>query len=162
MVKLTYWGRDKMATILQKTFRRAFSWMKTFKFEIKYHEMKVPYGLIYNIAVLVQIMAWGQPIFWRKNIGLFYWPLYASYGLNELIPVSKTCPRSYCVTMIHNLFFVECKICPSWCKWLWIHCGIYLFVMRTIFMFNTESRIKHFIVDSLDTTDVGKFLLHSW
>ena len=33
--ELTYWGLNKMAYILQTTFSNAFSWMKTFEFQIK-------------------------------------------------------------------------------------------------------------------------------
>ena len=36
-ITLTYWGQDKMAAISQTVFLSAFSWMKTFEFEIKFH-----------------------------------------------------------------------------------------------------------------------------
>ena len=35
--KLTHWGLGKIAAISQTTFWSAFSWMKTFKFQIKFH-----------------------------------------------------------------------------------------------------------------------------
>ena len=34
---LTHWGRDKMAAIFQTTFSNAFSWMKMFKFRLRFH-----------------------------------------------------------------------------------------------------------------------------
>ena len=34
---LTHWGWDKMASILQTTFSNAFSWMKMYKFRLKFH-----------------------------------------------------------------------------------------------------------------------------
>ena len=34
---LTHWGREKMAAIFQTTFSSAFSWMKMFKFRLKFH-----------------------------------------------------------------------------------------------------------------------------
>ena len=33
----THWGRDKMAAIFQTTFSNAFSWMKMFKFLLRFH-----------------------------------------------------------------------------------------------------------------------------
>ena len=34
---LTHWDRDKMAAISQTTFSSAFSWMKSFESEIRFH-----------------------------------------------------------------------------------------------------------------------------
>ena len=34
---LTHWGRDKMAVIFQTTFSNAFSWIKMFKFRLRFH-----------------------------------------------------------------------------------------------------------------------------
>ena len=34
---LTHWGWDKMAAILQTSFSNAFSWMKMFDFQLKFH-----------------------------------------------------------------------------------------------------------------------------
>ena len=34
---LTHWGRDKMAAIVQTTFSNAFSWMKMYKFQLRFH-----------------------------------------------------------------------------------------------------------------------------
>ena len=34
---LTHWGRDKMATISQTTLSNAFSWMKIYKFWLRFH-----------------------------------------------------------------------------------------------------------------------------
>ena len=75
----TYWGRDKMANILQTIFSKAFSWMETFGFfkdSLKY----VPYGLIDNKLSLVQIMACRL---FGTSDGIIYRHIYASLGLNE-------------------------------------------------------------------------------
>ena len=34
---LTHWGQDKMAAIFQTTFSNEFSWMKMFKFRLRFH-----------------------------------------------------------------------------------------------------------------------------
>ena len=51
---LTNWGRDKMATIFQTTFWNAFTWMKMYKFWLRFHWSLFP-------RALVQIMAWHRP-----------------------------------------------------------------------------------------------------
>ena len=56
---LTHWSRDKMAAILQTTFSKAFTWIRMWipmKFSMKFAIR----GLINNISVLVQIMAWRR------------------------------------------------------------------------------------------------------
>ena len=37
LLRLTYWGRDKMAAISQTIFSNALSWMKMFQFRSKFH-----------------------------------------------------------------------------------------------------------------------------
>ena len=37
IVDLTHWGQDKMAAIFQTTFSNAFSWMKMYKFWLRFH-----------------------------------------------------------------------------------------------------------------------------
>ena len=34
---LTHWGRDKMAAIFRTTYSKAFSWMKIYKFLLRFH-----------------------------------------------------------------------------------------------------------------------------
>ena len=41
-VKSAHWGQEKMANILQITFSNAFSGMKTFDFQVKFHWYNVP------------------------------------------------------------------------------------------------------------------------
>ena len=36
-IQLTHWGRDKMDVISQTTFSNAFSWMKMYYFQLKFH-----------------------------------------------------------------------------------------------------------------------------
>ena len=55
---LTHWGRDKMDAISQTTFSSAFSWMKMFEFQLKFHwslflKVQLKYssiGLDYGLA----------------------------------------------------------------------------------------------------------------
>ena len=49
-----------MAAILQTTFSNAFSWMKMYKFRLRFLLKFVPKSPINNIPALVQIMAWHQ------------------------------------------------------------------------------------------------------
>ena len=58
VIELTHWGQDKMAAIFQTTFLNAFSWMKIYEFQLKFHWNKGP---INNIPAFVQVMAWRRP-----------------------------------------------------------------------------------------------------
>ena len=49
LVHLTHWGRDKMATILQKTFSNAFPWMRMDEFRLKFH---------WNLFPMAQLKRW--------------------------------------------------------------------------------------------------------
>ena len=69
---LTYWGRNKITAISQTTFSNAFSWMKIFKFRLRFRWCFFPrfqltifhhwfrWWLV-AIPSLVQIMAWRRP-----------------------------------------------------------------------------------------------------
>ena len=83
---LTHWGRDKMDAILQTTFSSAFSWMKMFKFQLRYH---------WSLFLMVQLTIFQHWFRWwlgavqatshyLKQWWLFYRRIYASLGLNEL------------------------------------------------------------------------------
>ena len=56
---LTHWGRDKMTAISQTTFSNVFSWMKMYEFHLRFH-CNLFLRTIYNIPVLVEIMAWRR------------------------------------------------------------------------------------------------------
>ena len=43
MGALTHWGRDKMAGIFQMTFLYAFSWMKIYEYQLKFHWSLFPW-----------------------------------------------------------------------------------------------------------------------
>ena len=58
---LTHWDWDKMASIGQTTFLNAFSYMKMYKFQLRFHWNLFPKGPINNITALVQIMVWRRP-----------------------------------------------------------------------------------------------------
>ena len=57
---LTHWNRDKMDAIFQTTFSNAFSWMKMYKFRLRFHWILFPKVPIKNIPSLVRIMAWRR------------------------------------------------------------------------------------------------------
>ena len=70
-----------MVTIFQTTFSKEYSQMKKHEFRLKFYWF-FPNFPINNIPPLVQMMAW-QAIIWI-NVGMFYWRIYASLGINEL------------------------------------------------------------------------------
>ena len=83
--KLTYWYRDKMATIFQ-TFSNTFSLMKMYKFRLRFHWSLFPR------VKLTKFQHWFRQ--WLGAVQatshylnqwwLVYWRIYASHGLNEL------------------------------------------------------------------------------
>ena len=84
---LTQWGRDKMHAILQTTFSSAFSWMKNFDFQLKFH---------WSLFLRVQLTIFQHWFRWwlgavqatshyLKQWWLIYRRIYASLGLNELM-----------------------------------------------------------------------------
>ena len=58
---LTHLGWNKMATILQTTFSNAFSCMKWYEFQLRFHWSLFPRVQLNNIPALVQTMAWCPP-----------------------------------------------------------------------------------------------------
>ena len=83
---LTHWGRDKMAAIFQTTYSKAFSWMKMYKFWLKFH-----WSLFLRVQLTIiqhRFRKWlgaDQATSHYLNQGWkIYWRIYASLGLNEL------------------------------------------------------------------------------
>ena len=83
---LTHWGRDKMAAIYQTTFWNAFSWMKIYKFWLRFH---------WSLFLRVQSTIFQHCFRWwlgavqatshyLNQWWLVYWRIYASLGVNEL------------------------------------------------------------------------------
>ena len=83
----THWGQDQMDAISQTTFSSAFSWMKMFEFQLKFH---------WSLFLRFQLTIFQH--WFRKWLGadqatshylnqwwLVYWCIYASLGLNELM-----------------------------------------------------------------------------
>ena len=58
---ISHWGWHKMAANFLTTFSNSFSWMKVYKFWLRFHSRFVLKGPIDNIPALVQIMAWRRP-----------------------------------------------------------------------------------------------------
>ena len=84
MYPLAYWGRDKMAAILQK----AFSNVNIFLLEnasifIKNSLKFVSNGALNHNLALVQIITWQRTGIIHYH-GLVYWRIYASLNLDEL------------------------------------------------------------------------------
>ena len=101
-IKLTHWGRHKMAAVLQTTLSNAFSWMKMLEFRLRFH---------WSLFLRVQLTIIQHWIRWWLGADqatshylnqwwLDYRRIYASLGLNELIfirhwskwKVSVRCP----------------------------------------------------------------------
>ena len=79
-LRLTHWGRDKMAAVSQTTFSNEFSWMKMVQFWLRF-----PWSFILGVQLTMSsVMAQRQAII-RTNDGLVLWRIYASLGLNELL-----------------------------------------------------------------------------
>ena len=55
---LTPWGRDKMATIFQMTFPKAFSWTKMSEFRLRFNWNLFPRLHLTIIPALIQTTAW--------------------------------------------------------------------------------------------------------
>ena len=86
---LTHWGRDQIDAISQTTFWNAFSWMKMYELRLRYH---------WSLFLMVQLTIFQH--WFRKWLGavqatshylnqwwLDYRRIYASLGLNELMPI---------------------------------------------------------------------------
>ena len=78
--QLTHWCRDKMDAIYQTTFSIAFSWMKIYKFRLRFH---------WNLFLGVQLTIFQHWFRWwlgtdratshyLKQWWLVYWRIYAS------------------------------------------------------------------------------------
>ena len=84
---LTHWGPDKMASIFQMTFSKAFSWTKMPEFRLNFHwSLFLRVQLTYSDNIdsdntLGLTRRWV--IVW-SNGGISFWCIYASLGLNEL------------------------------------------------------------------------------
>ena len=85
-VALTHWGREKIAAIFQTTFSNAFSWMKMFKFRLRF---------LWSLFPRVQLTIFQHWFRYWLGAGqatshylnqwwLVYWRMYVSLGLNEL------------------------------------------------------------------------------
>ena len=105
-VSLTHWGRDKMAAIFHTTFSNGFSWMKLFKFRLRFHWSLFPRVqiIIFQHWFRYWLGAGQATSHYLNQWWLVYWRIYASFGLNELRPVSNMVAKG----------FSNCKTCnPS-------------------------------------------------
>ena len=53
LTHLTNWGRDKMSSIFQTTFSNVFSWMKFYKFRLRFHWSLYMFLRVMNLSKLV-------------------------------------------------------------------------------------------------------------
>ena len=82
---LTHWDRDKMVAILQTTFTDAFSWMKMYRFRLKFQWYCSQGSSLQCLSISSDIglvPTRRQAIVWTID-GLVYWRIYASFGLNQ-------------------------------------------------------------------------------
>ena len=114
-VMLRHWGQDKMAAISQTTFSKAFSWMKTCEFGLRFHSIN-------SLPALVQILAWCQR--GEKSLSeprwLVYWHIYVSLSLNVLYYL-----------MLHDCVVFCFLYVPSGCSLL--H---FVTILGLLFLFN--------------------------
>ena len=108
--RLTHWGWDKMAAVLQATLSNAFSWMKMLELRLIFH---------WSLFLRVQLTIFQHWFRWWLGAGeatshylnqwwLVYWRIYASLGLNELI------------SALFKLWFTCCS--DSWLSLHWLVC----------------------------------------
>ena len=107
---LTHRGRDKMATISQMTFSVAFSWMKIYKFWLKFH-----WSLFLGFKSTI-FQHWFRSWLGADQVTshylnqwcLVYWCIYASLGLNELVDPLKLVGAEFIFwkTWIHMFMYV--------------------------------------------------------
>ena len=94
---LTHWGRDKMAAISQTTFSNAFSWMKMYKFRLRFHWSLFPRV---QLTIFQHWFRWWlgavqATSHYLNQWWIFYWRIYASLGLNELTSVAMLAFHKY-------------------------------------------------------------------
>ena len=88
-IVLTHWGRDKMAATFQTTFSNAFSWMKMYEFQLRFH---------WSLFLRVQLTIFQHWV--RQWLGadqatshcltqwrLVNWRIYTSLDVNELTKI---------------------------------------------------------------------------
>ena len=89
-IALRHWGRDIMATIFQTIFSHAFSWMKMYKFRLRFHWSL---SLRDQLTIFQHCFGWWLGADQATSHYLNQWLLvyrriYASPGLNGLKTVS--------------------------------------------------------------------------
>ena len=81
----TQWGRDKMAAIFQRTFSNAFSWMKIYKFKLRFHWSLFPRV---QLTIFQHWFRWwlvaGQATsHYLNQWWLVCWRIYVSFSLKS-------------------------------------------------------------------------------
>ena len=108
-VRVTHWGRDKIASIFQTTFSIAFSWMKMFKFRLRVH---------WNLFPRVKLIIFQHWFRWWLGAGqvtshylnqwwLVYWRIYASLGLNEIYSVLMLKTEEFSRKCLYRLMYMH-------------------------------------------------------
>ena len=99
---LTHWGRDKMADIFQTAFPNAFSWMKMYKFQLRFHWSLFPKV---QLTIFQHIPAWRHP--GNKPLSK---PMMASLLTNICITWPQWVKRNYLYQDWTTLSYPH----PSW------------------------------------------------
>ena len=86
-VSLTQWGRDIMAVNFLTIFSNAFSWMKIYKFRLRFHWSLFPrvQWTIFQHWFRLGLGAGQVTSHYLNQWWLVNWRIYASLGLNELL-----------------------------------------------------------------------------
>ena len=87
---LTYWDRDQKAAIFQKTFSNAFSWMKMYKFRLRFQGSNWQHSSICSDNGLVPVRR--QAIIWTNDdeFTVAYMPHSASMSLDKFRQFRQT------------------------------------------------------------------------
>ena len=106
----------QMDAISQTTFSNAFSWMKMFKFQLKFHwSLFLRFQLtIFQHWFRYWLGAVQATSHYLNQWWLVYWRIYASLGLNELTLLhdSKMGPRWHLCESVNFVTMIQAMACP--------------------------------------------------
>ena len=108
--KLTHWGREKMDATSQTTFSSAFSWMKMYELQIRFHSSLFPRV---QLTIFQHWFRWWlgadqATSHYLNQWWLDYRRIYASLGLNELTSyLGKSYSSMISISVVHNPQFSQ-------------------------------------------------------
>ena len=108
--KLTPWGREKMDATSQTTFSSAFSWMKMYELQLKWHSSLFPRV---QLTIFQNWFRWWlgadqATSHYLNQWWLDYRRIYAPLGLNELTSyLGKSYSSMISISVVHNPQFLQ-------------------------------------------------------